>query len=166
MRANMLQEKRFLKSVMNTFEFCNWRFGKNASSCKVTHHLETEGWNKARKSRIYSTFCCQVLAVNCHEAWRLFEQHSATYLRTTQTNRCEVHYEIQVDHKSGNAFCYSDVLSSASQSGYENKKNTALCSYGCKTRSLILLRTLKYLTRATEIPDASSPGQLNLYGGA
>ena len=66
-----------------------------------------------------------------------------------------------MDHKSGNAFCYSDVLS-ASQSGCENKRKKLHCvAYGCKTLSLILLSTLKYLTRATQISGASSLGQLN-----
>jgi hypothetical protein len=34
-------------------------------------------------------------------------------------------------------------------------------AYGCKTRSLILLSTLEYLTRAAQIPGAISPSHPN-----
>ena len=104
---------------------------------RVTHHLETEGWNKGRKSRIYSTYCCQVLAVNCHEAWRLFEQHSATYLRTSLTNRSEVHYEIRWIINLEMRFVIQTSSHLLPTVVMRIRKKLHCIAYGCKTRSLI-----------------------------
>jgi hypothetical protein len=109
------------------------------------------------------TYCCQVLAVNRHAAWRLFEQYAATYLQTTLNKQKWGSLWNQVGHKSGNAFCYSVVLLSTFQSGYENKNILRRVVCGCSTWSLVLISAVKrsVLTRATQIWGARSPGVLN-----
>jgi len=76
--------------------------------------------------------------MNCHEGWRLFEQHSATYLRTTLTNRREVHYEIRWIINLEMRFVIQTPSHLLPRVVMRVRKKLQRVVYGCKTRSLIL----------------------------